>query len=235
MKVLAAFTDKSISEVLMEFYDPDPREPIKVLFYGDECSTDVVSSAKAGCPSAYNILKDMKILDYGESLCVGFGFREAVDTYTHTVGKSAGLAFLLKFVGEILEWKKQLNSTFTVMATGYVSDYTRNAHINAVRSIQKKVLGAIDVLNQDDMIFYPLENDNEIPAELRKKANDKGIKLISVSTVQEAVKKLYDSLIEGPEPIEVDINGECIRQEGVEYFLEADISEKEKNDIIFTL
>jgi tetratricopeptide (TPR) repeat protein len=186
MRVLALFEDGTTSKLLMEFYDPNTKAiTVDVIGQRDQA---ILKSAEDGCHSAYNILRELKVINEGKKYYVSFEF----DGQNNVMDYSAGLTFSLKFTAEAYLDKKNKSYAFSLAATGCVSDITKEAKVTKVEGFEKKLKAAIDNLHENDLMFYPQKNEEELDESLREEAKRKGIKLIPVSTVREAVERLLE-------------------------------------------
>lgn len=125
----------------------------------------------------------------GDKYCFTIEFK---DTENVVHGLRAGLAFCLHFAFQV--WSKPPNDSmspgFSIAATGVISD-AKGSAVTRVEGIGRKLARALDVLQQGDKIFYPHDNDGEIDAGIRDAASTKGIALIPVATVREALAELF--------------------------------------------
>jgi hypothetical protein len=105
------------------------------------------------------------------------------------LGDSAGLGFSLKFAQEVYRVKSGQPLNISIAATGVIEE--KGCKVGWIKGINPKLEAAIDCLQKGDQIFYPSDNEEEINPDIKAHAKQRGIELIPVSTVEEAIKKLF--------------------------------------------
>lgn len=190
METHALFEDGTSSRIVYDFFSPDPQDDPVRLFFLDIDNIQVRNSAKNGCVAAYHILSDLNYIESGDHFTPQCQFAEA-KTNINAQGSSAGLAFCLGFVQQIYRLRTGNSLGYSVAATGIVSNGTREAKIEGIEEINPKLKTAAEELKKKDKIFYPSANEGEVEPVISKKAADRGIELIPVSTVEEAIRKLH--------------------------------------------
>ncbi len=96
MKTFALFDNATNDEVVLGFWDPERGVPLKLMRI-NIADPDVIASASNGCWAALRVLRES---GYGENYCLTYQFKEKGPT-SYVLGKSAGLAFCLKFAQEV--------------------------------------------------------------------------------------------------------------------------------------
>jgi hypothetical protein len=125
------------------------------------------------------------------------------DVNAKALGASAGLGFSLKFAQEIYRTKTGKFFKCSVAATGMIDETKCN--VRRVNGINQKFEAAIDCLKKGDQFFYPIENEEEIDPDKKARALQKGLELIPVLTVDEAINLLLP--FETPTTIEKTHSG----------------------------
>lgn len=189
METWALFEDGSASPIVYGFFAPDPDgEPVRLTF-PDIHDLEVRISVNNGCLSAYHNLSAQEHILAGDRFVLSCQFADA-RTGIKAQGGSAGLAFCLHFAREVLADRPDRIPDFSIAATGVVSDSTGEARVRGVRGIQTKLDIALNRLQEGDWVFFPTENEPEVGQPIREKASRKGIELIPVTTVEQAIGKL---------------------------------------------
>ena len=189
METYALFGDQSASRILYEFFNPDPGDDPVRLAFPDIEDIQVRNSARNGCLSAYHILSRTNYIHRGKGFFPSCQFADA-SANLHAQGDSAGLAFCLKFVQEVYGLSIGKTLDYAIAATGVISDGTREARIERVEGINPKLSAAVDLLEAGDRVFFPAANEPDIEPDINQKAADKGIRLVPVSTVEQAIGEL---------------------------------------------
>ncbi|MCC7261776.1 MAG: PD40 domain-containing protein [Candidatus Latescibacteria bacterium] len=193
MHTYALFEDQTATRVLCDFFATDPNDAPVRLVFPDLEDTRLRHSASNGCLAAYQVLYQLGYLASGEYLCLSFQFADP-HRYTNSHGSSAGLAFALKFAQEVYHLKTGRRLQFSVAATGAISDGTRTAQVQRVNAAGAKVQAAVDLLAAGDAVLFPLDNEPELDGSLRTRAQAKGVRLLPVSTLADAVRALIPPL-----------------------------------------
>ena len=107
-------------------------------------------------------------------------------------GSSASLAFALKMAYKTKEYNEGIYVPFSIAATGSVDSISKDDHVEKIDYINQKIEAALDVLNNGDYIFFPVDNFPEILKKNIERCHKKGVQLIAVSTISDAVKKLLE-------------------------------------------
>jgi hypothetical protein len=105
-------------------------------------------------------------------------------------GQSGGLCFALAFAKKLL--KLDLPD---IAATGILSS---DGRISAVKGIEAKLRTALTLLKENDRIFFPADNQDQIPDELITQIKDKTILLHPVTTLDQVMDILTDSIVPDP-------------------------------------
>lgn len=146
----------------------------------------MVHSAQNGCVSAYHLLAQRGYVKPADRFFPSCQFADA-QVNIQARGSSAGLAFCLKFASQVYELCGGPPASFAVAATGTIENSSRQARIGRVEGVEAKLRGALRVLQRGDLLFVPAANAEEVPEEIRHALEAKGIELIPVATVEEAL------------------------------------------------
>jgi hypothetical protein len=105
-------------------------------------------------------------------------------------GQSGGLCFALAFAKKLLK----LNLP-DIAATGILSS---DGRISAIKGIEAKLRTALTLLKENDRIFFPADNQDQIPDDLITQIKDKTILLHPVTTLDQVMDILTDSIVPDP-------------------------------------
>ena len=166
----------------------DSNRPIDAYIV-TETAGDFTKSARRAAAAVYDILQH-KFPAVPQKV-VGFDLQG----YTRaTVGESGGLAFAIALA------KKLLNQDpGPVAATGEITSGHQGGQLGPIKGIVAKINAAEQLLPENGWLFYPLQNDAEVPDGLRKSLTEKGIKLHPVSSVSEVLALLFGWDMNGTE------------------------------------
>ena len=197
MEVHALFEDGSSSRVILEFFTPDPADdPVRLACIGIE-DRQMVHSAQNGCVSAYHLLAQRGLVKPADRFFPTCQFANA-QVNIRARGSSAGLAFCLKFAAEVCELSGGPPASVAVAATGTIENSSRQAGIGRVEGLDAKLRAAQRVLQRGDLLFLPAANAPEVSEQVRRGLIAKGIELIPVATVEEALHRLLPA---GKDPL----------------------------------
>ncbi len=98
----------------------------------------------------------------------------------------------MKFAQEIYYKEKGHALVGSIAATGEISDRTATAQVTEVTDINNKFYAALNCLNSEDKIFFPLGNEQIIGAQLKKQISKHGLKLCPANTVEQAIALLIE-------------------------------------------
>ena len=193
METYALLADRSASRPVFAFYTSDPEDPPVRLTFPNIHDVQARSAANNGCLAAYQTLMHRELLSGQERFILSCQFAdEAADLKVQ--GGSAGLALCLHFAREVCPDRFQETA---IAATGTVSDGTQEARVGKVEGIVPKLQAALEALPSGGRILFPAGNEPEIPIDIHRQAETKGIELQPVDTVRQALETL---LIESAEP-----------------------------------
>lgn len=187
-ETFALFADATSSPIVLGFLEPEdtPLKPIPINVEDKQ----VLSSASNGFYAAYQVLTRLEVIR-GDKYCFSYQFK-ANDLTFYALGESAGLAFCLKLAQEVSHRKTGERLPYSIAATGMISDGTEKAEVRGVSGINAKLEAALTCLQKGDKLFYPSQNEEDIGPELMAEAADKGIELIPVATVAQALQRLVE-------------------------------------------
>ena len=195
MPRLADQTDQSKTWMLFEsgsgvsvdlsLYSPskDKTRPIDA-YVVTECEGDFTGSARRAAEAVYDVVRH-----HGSGLdpvVVGFDL-QGLPGGRPVTGESGGLAFAIALAKQVLK-----QDPGPVAATGEVKSGHGGGPVGPVKGIVPKLEAAGRVVPEKGWVFYPKENDSDIPDGLRSSLTDKGLKLRPVSSVAEALGLLFE-------------------------------------------
>jgi len=194
-------TDRSTTWMLFEsgtgvvvdlsLYSPsrDKTRPIDA-YVVTECEGDFTGSARRAAETVYNVARD-----HGagiDPVVVGYDL-QGLPGGRKVMGESGGLAFAIALAKRVYD-----QDPGPVAATGEVKSGHGGGPVGPVKGIRAKMEAAGRLVPENGWVFYPKENDREIPDELRTSLAGKGLRLQPVSSVAEALGLLFD--LPGSEP-----------------------------------
>ncbi len=164
-------------------------------------SAEALASASAGARLAYRLLYREKYID--REIEVRFQAEAALGNLH---GRSADLAFALALIAAMCGAEGAPSFRFPPLAaTGVLNEA---GGVEAVEGLADKITQALEVLPTGAAILFPRANEAELTAGLRGAAAAKGVTLISVARLEEALQRLgvqlsqtwLDSPFRGLEP-----------------------------------
>ena len=191
----ACQTDRSTTWMLFEsgsgvvvdlsLYSPsrDKTRPIDA-YVVTECEGDFTGSARRAAETVYNVVRE-----HGagiDPVVVGYDL-QGLPGGRKVMGESGGLAFAIALAKRVLN-----QDPGPVAATGEVKSGHGGGPVGPVKGIKAKMEAAGRLVPEKGWVFYPKENDREIPDELRTTLEGKGLRLQPVSSVAEALGLLFD-------------------------------------------
>ena len=195
MPSLAGQTDRSTTWMLFEsgsgvvvdlsLYSPsrDKTRPIDA-YVVTECEGDFTGSARRAAETVYNVMRE-----HGggiDPVVVGYDL-QGLPGGRKVMGESGGLAFAIALAKRVYD-----QDPGPVAATGEVKSGHGGGPVGPVKGIEAKMEAAGRLVPENGWVFYPKENDREIPDELRTSLEGKGLRLQPVSSVAEALGLLFD-------------------------------------------
>lgn len=120
-----------------------------------------------------------------EPVVVGFEL-QGLPVGRAVTGESGGLAFAIALAKRLLG-----KDPGPVAATGHILSSHGGGPIGPVRGIEAKLQAAARLVPEKASVFYPKENDGDIPEALLRSLKEKGLKLYPVSSVAEALDVLF--------------------------------------------
>ena len=145
-----------------------------------EAEGTVTLSARRAAGAVYEVVCGYRS-DIGP-IVAGFDFTANFPV----TGESGGLAFAVSLAKHLLN-----KDPGPVAATGIVQSSINGGQIKGVLGIVAKLKAAGQILPPGGFIFFPEENEHEIPAELHNHLVSKGLKPIPVSTVAQTIEILF--------------------------------------------
>jgi hypothetical protein len=211
METFALFADATASRIVYGFFDPG-ADPVELTPLGIT-DAQVKHSAANGCFSAYQVLRRAGYISPGQKFALSYEFAEG-GRRIFALGASAGLAFCLQFAQEIAFQATGKALHFSLAATGVISEGTEKAEVRGVEGMTAKLQAALACLQPGDKVFYPLQNSAEISPEIQSEATQKGIELIAVSTVAQAISRLLEQFPREAYPIVLEGLGQPVSELG---------------------
>lgn len=196
METLALFEDGSASRLIFASFETTPLDDPVRLAFPDIEDAQVRNSARNSCLAAYHLLNRQGYLQRRDRFFYSCQFADPKMNLM-IQGSSAGLAFGLKLAQEAYRLRTGRSLAHSIAATGVVSDSSEEASVESVRGISAKLEAAVAVLAAGDQVFYPAANQPELSAALRAQAAHKGIQLVPVSSMAQALEVLFSSTGEG--------------------------------------
>lgn len=189
MRAHALFSDGTSGALRVEL-DPSP-EP-KVFLLG-QSGRDLLASAERGASAAYLWLRRRHLLR--ERFAAFFEIEPAGDRSATVLGESAGLCFALAFAATALAREHRRVRPIEFAATGVVQSGTIDADVGRVDGIATKLDAALAAVPPGGWVFFPAANDAEASVGVRDRARAKGLHLIAVTTVGEALLSLERAIL----------------------------------------
>ena len=201
MPELADQTDRSTTWMLFEsgsgvvvdlsLYSPskDKTRPIDA-YVVTECEGDFTGSARRAAETVYNVLREHGVEI--DPMVVGYDL-QGLPGGRKVMGESGGLAFAIALAKRVCD-----HDPGPVAATGDVKSGHGGGPLGAVKGIGAKIEAAGRLMPGNGWVFYPKDNDREIPDELRISLDGKGLKFQPVSSVAEALGLLFDLQVSQP-------------------------------------
>jgi len=189
METYALLGDGTFTRIIYGSFVPRPDGPPVQLHPIGITDRDVILSAENGCFSAYQVLSRTGLIPKGKLYRFSYQFSDE-GRNLNVLGKSAGLAFALKFSQEVFRLGRKTELAYSIAATGVVENATETAKVIGIKDINSKLRAALLCLKENDIVFYPSDNENDIDQAIKDEVINRNIKLCSVSTVKQAVQKL---------------------------------------------
>lgn len=190
------FTHGSATCLELGFYSPvgDSPEPTSARIVVD-CAADMRDAAKRGVAAAHQWLEERGTAP--GPICVSFDLVDIV-AGNSVGGASGGLAFAVATARGLYG-----NDERSVAATGELRSGLAGGAIKGVKGVEAKLRAAGERLPTGGIILYPRDNHDEIPGRLQEELETKGLQLYPVTSVAEALDRLYPSRkavtrVEGP-------------------------------------
>ena len=178
-KVWAIFSDSTASEIKLNKMSADMTKELS-LHPVSINNPQVKNSAKKAMNAAFDALKfNNRLTDSNYSFTFEFkGLAQVIEA-------SASLAFALALVTKLNQFP------FSIAATGVIIESSRIAKIQKIDFIENKLDAAIKELAKGDIVFIPEKNFCEVSKSTQNQYKSKGIKIQPVSTVEDAVQKIF--------------------------------------------
>jgi len=169
----------------LSLYSPsrDKTRPIDA-YVVTECEGDFTGSARRAAEAVYNVVRQH--CSAFDPVVVGYDL-QGLPGGRPVTGESGGLAFAIALAKRVLN-----QDPGPVAATGEVKSGHGGGPVGPVKGIKAKMEAAGRLVPEKGWVFYPKENDHEIPDELRTSLEGKGLRLQPVSSVAEALGLLFD-------------------------------------------
>jgi len=195
IRVFALFDDSSADEVIFSYFGAPSSQDIPIrTFSNDIQDIDVQRSVLDGASGALASYEHY-FKSSGDRYCFAYKFSKD-ETNQAITGKSAGLAFCLKFSLKLYKNIIDTDSAYSIAATGILEIDEEVTHIKPVEKINKKLEAALNCLNSGDLLFYPLANENQINQELKNKIIKKGISVKAIDNVNQVMELLFKGHID---------------------------------------
>ncbi len=184
-KIRLLFDNGNYYCVNCSVYSPMPGNPKPAdAFIVSESEGDFTVAARNAAHAAYTCLESR-----GEKLSpctAGIELSEKINSKANIAGESCGLCFAVAFAKAVL--KSEIPD---IAATGVI-----NAHgdIKKVKGIAAKLKTAAELTDINGFVFYPEENNYDIPDELASIFTRKQIRCHAVSHVDKVFDILFKPL-----------------------------------------
>jgi hypothetical protein len=204
--VYALFDDRSAAKIMLsafvqgEGHKPTVESPVMDL--------TLRRSAERGFYSALGHYQKQGLPPYPGHRIV-WEFAGHAHTQDNHSGSSAGLAFFIQFLVFFLQKQRCPRASFSVAATGELSDLTITAHVQPILFLEEKLKAAFAVLKPGDKVFYPIAN-KRISAALLQMALRKGIEVRAVSKTHEMAEIIFSWFENETDPLS-RVSGRIIR------------------------
>jgi len=148
-----------------------------------ECEGDFTAAARRASEAVFHVTR-RKFSDES-SVVIGYDL-DGVSGDSPLSGESGGLAFALALAKEVLK-----QDPGPVAATGEITSGSNGGPVGAVKGVEAKLTAAGKVMPDGGWVLYPKDSDREISGTLRKTLRDKGLKIVPVSSVAQALELLF--------------------------------------------
>jgi hypothetical protein len=168
----------------LSLYAP-PKERARPIdaYVVTECEGDFTGSARRAVEAVYDVLQQ-----HGSEMdpvVVGYDL-QGLPGGRPVTGESGGLAFAIALAKRILD-----RDPGPVAATGDITSGHGGGPVGPVSGIIAKLEAAGRLAPERGWVFYPQDNDREIPPDLRTTLTKKGLRLQPVSSVAETLTLLF--------------------------------------------
>lgn len=213
MRTLALFADSSTCEVKARLHQQMTWRPPEVTLLNTR-TEDLLISAKRGLYAAMAFLQAQGsrypplngFLAFELLSGAGSSRQTEFSTALQTVGRSADLLFaVLSAVTLLVPQESATAFSGTLAVTGEIAEASESARVTGVAGICKKIKAGLRGLQRGDKLFYPAEHDSQrisdehVPESLKTQAAAKGVDLLPVRTVAEALQHVLP-LVGPPAP-----------------------------------
>ncbi|MCP4623090.1 MAG: hypothetical protein GY850_06115 [bacterium] len=183
-KTWMLFESGNAVEVDLSLYTPSPEQTRPVDAYVvTECAGDFTRSARRASEAVYDIVR--RRLPELDRMVVGYDVKgPAADS--PITDESGGLALAIALAKRLLK-----QDPGPVAATGKVESGHNGGPLGWINGFEKKIKAAAELVREGGWIFYPQKNAEELPAHVREALEDKGVRLEAVSSIAEAIDKLF--------------------------------------------
>ena len=143
----------------LSLYSPskDKTRPIDA-YVVTECEGDFTGSARRAAETVYNVLREHGVEI--DPVVVGYDL-QGLPGGRKVMGESGGLAFAIALGKRVYD-----QDPGPVAATGEVKSGHGGGPLGAVKGIEAKIEAAGRLMSENGWVFYPKDNDREIPDEL---------------------------------------------------------------------
>ncbi len=155
-----------------------PVDSYVVVDHGPEC----LAGAKRAGEAAYRLVG--RAGNIGKKITFGYdlkGVHNAAKISGGSGGLAMALAAFLRLDGD------RVRSIGKIGATGEIVDLEMGGRIGRVEGIVKKLRCAIEILGEGDLLFYPDDNEKELPADIQATIKRKKIEAHRVTSVEQSV------------------------------------------------
>jgi hypothetical protein len=182
--VMLPFASTRVVEVELSCYPNEAGgRPVTTYPLYEGVGPDLVQTGDHAAEVAYRLARETVDLS-AATYYIGFRLK-GLPAAAKVRGESAGLAMAIAI------YCRLTSSPFgRIAATGRLTSFDDGGRIDRVEGIQAKLQGVLQVLSAGDTMFYPRPQDPDIADAVRAVFLERGIRLIAVDSVREALSCL---------------------------------------------
>ena len=184
------FCSGGATRIDVDLHEPaELRHAGKVAHVVKDCDAAMRDAAERGCRAALVWIE--RRTGTAPACVVSFDLPD-VPAGRDVGDASGGLAFAVAAARAI-----HAAAPGAIAAIGEIESGLRGGPLRGVEGIEAKVKGALDRLPEGGKLVYPAGNHAAIPAGLREQLSERSIETASVTSVDEALDRLFDGVDTG--------------------------------------